>query len=78
MWRVVYFYTSVVEQNRFWTFIVCKIPYCTPWNVISSTSEHWWGAFEEVLGKITGYIQLCCKGEKNNIIMSDKDVWEHS
>lgn len=41
-------------------------------------SEHWWGAFEEVLGKITGHTQLCCKGEKHNVIMKDKDVGEYS
>lgn len=41
-------------------------------------SEQWWGAFEEMLGKITGHIQLCCKGEKNNVIMKDKDVGEYS
>lgn len=41
-------------------------------------SECWWGAFEELLEKITIHIQLCCKDEKNNIIMKDKDVGEYS
>lgn len=41
-------------------------------------SEHWWGAFEEVLGKITGHTQLYCKGEKHNVIMKDKDMGEYS
>lgn len=41
-------------------------------------SERWWGAFEEVLGRITGQIQLCYKGEKNSVAMKDKDVGEYS
>lgn len=78
--RIVYFYTYFWHRAKL--FLVIHYMQNIPQNITKCNfihmSEHWWGASEEVLDKITVRVQLCSRGDKYNVMMKDKDVREYT